>query len=417
MTWLPNPKVTINGTDYTGRAIEAVTVRRGRDTVYASPVAGYATVELIDVNDGSLGFDVGAELFVTVENSAATPIRVFTGRVADWSSNVIATGNEPVVVYSVQAVGPLAILNRRNVLFSGRPSETDGERVAAAITASLPQTWEEFSLTRTWSDMGDLTWEEVDPGFDLSLIDPGVYTLVALDANDSGYSALNLVSGAGSSAKGLLFETPDGFIGYADADRRPANAGAGFLNVPFSSLSAGGLSLSSSLADVTNRVTVTYGTDDAVTETDVFSLTTFGLQETRLETLLSGQSDAEARADDFLFAHSRPSTELEEVRLNLRGAIGDQLRDDLLAVNSNDALAVTGLPAKLGFGPTGFRGFVEGLTIRLNEFEADISFFVSDELLSFGSVLWGQVDATITWDGTNPVDPTLTWADARRVTT
>jgi hypothetical protein len=43
-----------------------------------------------------------------------------------------------------------------------------------------------------------------------------------------------------------------------------------------------------------------------------------------------------------------------------------------------------------------------------------MTLLVSDELLSFGSVLWGQVGATITWDD---VDAALIWADARRVTT
>lgn len=414
MTYLPNPTVTIAGQDYTGRTVGQVTVNRGRDTVYAQPSAGYASVELIDVTQGSLGFTVGAELVVSVEDSSGNPLRLFTGLVSDWQSNVIATGDEPVVTYRVQAVGPLAILNRRNVLFDGSPEETDGDRVLAAITAGLPKTWEEFDLNQTWAQMGDTTWKGVDPGFDPELIDPGVFTLIPLAASDSGYSALQLASEAGASGKGLLFETADGFIGYADADRRADNFNAGPLVVPFGVLSVGGLSTSSSLADLTNRITVEYGTNqDAVTEEDLFSLTTFGLQETRLSTLLASESDAQARADDFLFSHSRPSVELQEVGVNLRGPLEDSLRDDLLTVNSNDYLRVSGLPSKLGFGQSGFLGFVEGIRITIDDFRAEISLLVSDESLSFGSVLWGQVDATIAWED---VDAALTWANARRVT-
>jgi hypothetical protein len=159
---------------------------------------------------------------------------------------------------------------------------------------------------------------------------------------------------------------------------------------------------------------VEYGTNqDAVTEEDLFSLTTFGLQETRLSTLLASESDAQARADDFLFSHSRPSVELQEVGVNLRGPLEDSLRDDLLTVNSNDYLRVSGLPSKLGFGQSGFLGFVEGIRITIDDFRAEISLLVSDESLSFGSVLWGQVDATIAWED---VDAALTWANARRVT-
>ena len=415
MSWLPEPTVTIAGQDYTGRTIGQVRLNRGRDTVYATPSAGFASVELIDVTQGSLGFQVGAELIITVENSTSTPVRLFTGIVSDWVSNVVATGGEPVVTYQVEAVGPLAILNRRNVLFTGRPQETDGQRVLAAITEGLPVTWEEYSLTQTWEQAGDVTWEGVDPGFNPDLIDPGVYNLIALGTADAGYSALTVATEAGQSAKGLLFETADGFIGYADADRRPANAGDGPLQVPYAVLSIGGLSTSSSLADLTNRITVEYGTDDdAVTLQDDFSLTNFGLQETRLRTLLASESDADARADDFLFAHSRPAVELQELVINLRGPITDTLRDNLLAINSNDYLQVTGLPAKLGFGPSGFFGYVEGIRIAADDFRTEISLLVSDELLSFGSVLWGQVTATIAWED---VDAALTWADARRVTT
>jgi hypothetical protein len=414
MSWTPAPTVTINGQDFTGRSVGSVSVTRGRDTVYEPPTAGYATLSIIDVQDGGAGFQVGARVTVTVQDSNDDPVTVFTGFLADWTSNVVPASDEPVVVYRLNCVGPLAILNRRSIFFTGRPEEKDGERVAAAIGAGLPVIWGEFSTVRTWDDMGNLTWDTVDPGYDPDLIDPGVYDLTALNVQDSGYTALTVATFAGQSAKGLLFETADGFIGYADADRRPANAAAGFNVIPFGALSAEGVSLSSNLADLTNRITVEYGDEDAVTQEDAFSIGRFGLQETRLSTQLANLTDAEARADDFLFAHSLPTTEFESLRVNLRSDIDAALLDALLTVNSNDAIRVTGLPSKLGFGSQTFRGFVEGLTLSLSEFQANLTLLVSDENLSFGSVLWGQVTATIDWQN---VDAALTWADARRVTT
>ncbi|HEY7822963.1 MAG TPA: hypothetical protein VIG24_09030, partial [Acidimicrobiia bacterium] len=180
-------------------------------------------------------------------------------------------------------------------------------------------------------------------------------------------------------------------------------------------LAVGGLTLNSSLADITNRVTVTYGTADlSVTRQDDFSIGEYGLEETTLTTILADQSDAEARADDLLFSQAQPSVEFDALTVNLRSTIGTALRDALLTIEANDAINVTSLPTKLGFQTIGFRGFVEGITYRLNDYEATVSLFVSDENLSFGSVLWGQVGATITWNTTNAA---LTWADARRVTT
>lgn len=413
MSWQPNPTVTINNSDYTGRAIDRVTITRGRNTVYGSPRAGYATLSIIDVTNGGAGFEVGARVEVTVEDTSGDPVTVFAGQLADWTSRIVPAQPEPLVVYNINCVGPLAILNRRNVLFTGRPEETDGERVTAALTAALPVVWEEFSATRTWANMGNVTWETVDPGFDLSRVDPGVYDLVALPAADSGYNALDVASEAGESAKGFLFETPDGFIGYADSDRRAANAQTGFLTIPFHVLDANGLTLSSSLADLTNRIIVEYGTDETVSTQDNFSLARFGLQETTLRTQLANLADAEARADDFLFAHSVPTIEMQRLDVNLRTNLDPTLRDALIVINSNDAVRVPDLPTKLGFGAQGFRGFVEGTRLNLSTYNAELSLLISDEILSFGSVLWGQVPATIDWQDVNA---TLTWADARRVT-
>ncbi|HEY7821858.1 MAG TPA: hypothetical protein VIG24_03435 [Acidimicrobiia bacterium] len=414
MTYQPNPTVSIGGTDYTGRTIESVQITRGRQTVYEEPRAGYAMIRIIDVDDNNLGFAVGADVQVTAETSAGSAVPLFTGRVSDWSASVEAALDGPVIRYSVTCVGPLAILNRRNVLAAGRPSEDDGARVAAAIGEGLPTPWDEYSATQTWAQAGQVTWDTVDPGYDPALIDPGVYTLTALGSATAGYSALNVVNDASLSAKGLLYETGDGFIGYADADRRPDNAAAGFLDIPYTSLAVGGLSLNSSLSDVTNRVTVTYGTADlSVTQQDDFSIGEYGLQETTLTTILADQSDAEARAEDLLFSQAQPSVEFDALTVNLRSNIGTALRDALLQVEANDAVNVTGLPEKVGFQTLGFRGFVEGITFRVSDFDATVSLFVSDENLSFGSVLWGQVGGTIVW---NAVGTALTWADARRVT-
>lgn len=414
MTWLPNPTVTIGGVSYTGRTVREVRTIRGRDTVYARTQPSYAALELIDVEDGGLGFDVGAPIQVTIDDTGGTAVPIFTGFVSDWQSQVETRGPdvEPTVRYRVTAVGPLARLNRRTVFFDGRPEETDGDRIAAVIGDALPLSWEEFSFDQTWAQAGQVAWNQVDPGYNPSLFDPGVYTITALGTADAGYNALSVSQDAADSAKGLLFETADGFIGYADADRRPANAAAGFSPIPYASLAADRLNLSSNFADITNDVTVQYGQDEAVTERDLFSITRFGVQATQVRTILANQSDAEARADDILFSNAVPRIELEQVEVNLRSNLDDSVRDLLIAIDPSDAVRLTGVPAKIL--PDGFRGFVEGIRFRVSTFEATVDLLVSDENLSFGSVLWGQVDATIAW---NDVEPALEWADARRVTT
>jgi hypothetical protein len=311
-----------------------------------------------------------------------------------------------LVVYRVQAVGPIAKLNRRSVLFAGRPVETDGERVEAAISAGLAQAWEETA--GSWDDVDPATtWDTFDSGFDPALIDPGIFNLAALGVSDSGYSALSVAQEAANSGNGALFETPTGFIGYSDADRRLTTAEDDFTAVPFTSISIDGLSVTQDLADVTNRVTVEFD-GGATTATDDDSLIEFGLLATRISTILVNLSNAEDYADLFLERHAAPTANIGRLAVNLRG-IGDSLRDLMLTANTGTPVVLTGLPARANLGDQ-FAGFIEGIDIRASRFEAEVGFLLSAESLSTGPVRWSVIPQTLTWDD---IDPALEWQDAR----
>jgi hypothetical protein len=410
VTYLPNPAVTIGGVNFTGNTVGEVFVSRGRQTVYERTNAGFASIELIDVT-GISPFTVGDEVEVKIDRafflwenvasswSALEPSwadvasvvflssPVFTGTLSDWSSETTPARNRPIVRYRLQAVGPLATLNRRQILFDGRVSENDAERIGAVLTAAL----------------GTAV-------YDPTLVDPGVFTLAALGTADAGYNALNEAQNAEFSGEGLLFETDDGRIGYQDANRRRLNEREQVLTIPFATLSAEGLRVLQQLADITNTVTVSFE-NNAVTEVDQDSVDTFGLYETELSTQLVNLSNAEARARNFLLRHAVPSRSLEELPFRLRGVADDNLRNGLLDIAMSDALRVTGVPAAVGF--TEFRGFVEGFRLTVSDFDVRLSVTVSDRRLSIASERWGQVLGTIAWQD---VDAALTWQDAIEVT-
>jgi hypothetical protein len=405
--WLPNPTVTINGQDYTGVSVNQVTIRRGRDTVYNQANAGVANIELIDI--GTLTrFEVGSDLqismlFPAIEwelladswaglgetwDGAFGPLApgfiepVFTGVVSDWDADAIAARDNPVMRYRVTGIGPLATLNRRNIFFDGRVAENDGERAEAILTAALGTA-------------------VVDP----SIIDAGVFDLAAIDAAENGYKALELLSNTGQSAEGVLFETKDGRIGYADADRRFATTD--FVEVPFASVEVGRLSVSSQLADVTNVVTVSYD-GGAVTVSDAESIAIFGEQDTSISTTLASEAQALTFADLYLQRHLAPSVSLGRLGLNLRNMDPD-LRVELLNADVNTGILLTNIPRRVGF--RNFEGFVEGVELVFSQFEARIGLFVSDGVLSTGDMRWAVVPPGIIWDEVEP--PTLIWDDAR----
>jgi hypothetical protein len=129
-----------------------------------------------------------------------------------------------------------------------------------------------------------------------------------------------------------------------------------------------------------------------------------------LSTQLANQSNAEARAIDYLFNHVDPRIELEQVSVNLRGSVLPLLRDTLLGAETNLAVRFPGTPVKTGV--LGLRGFVEEVLFRFADFEFEVGLFVSDEALSVGAVRWGQVDGTLEY---GQVDPVLEYRDARSV--
>jgi hypothetical protein len=410
MTWSPLPTVSVDGVSYTGDALGDLTITRGRDTVYADAPAGYARVQLVDIAGTGLAINVAQTLTITVEDSASADVTVFVGYITDVSADLYDAGIGPQnagSIYSILAVGPLARLSRRIVLDGGRPAETDGDRILAAIEAGLGTTWEEVG--GSWGEVDPtLTWDTFDPGFDPNLIDVGVFDLVALDAFDGGYTALEVAQQASDSGEGLLYETLDGFIGWDNADARGTATTSIVLNETH--LLASGLRTSSSAADLANRVTVQFPTG-AETAQDDASIGQFTLYSRIVFTQLVNATNAADRAESYVQRHAYPVINLDTITVRLDTITDDTLRDELLEVRSGTPISLTGLPPTIGL--TFLDAFVEGTTLTLDRFRAELRLNVSDASLSYFTVRWSGVDPTLAWED---VSATLEWQDATTVT-
>jgi hypothetical protein len=403
MTFQPAPTVTIDGTDYTGDTIDQVTVTRGRDTVYSEPQPGYAVLRLIDKTGTGIPIEVGDQ--VTIDLEPGRP--VFVGTITDWSAGLYDAGirNTPAATVTITAVGPLMRLNRRVIYFDGRQAEQDGPRIADIIEDALGVPWEEAS--GTWDEQQGTFEDYLVQPYDPALIDSGVFDLAAVPANDDGYSALTLAQQAASSGAGILFETADGFIGFANADRRPANRAAGQFDIPGTVVRAE-LETTSALADITNRVTVSFA-GGAVTDQDIDSIQRFGVYESQIDTQLVNQTNAEARAEAFLSRHAVPTVQMGRIAIRLDG-LDTTLADDLLDLDINAAVVV---PVPDTMGPTNRVGFIEQIVVAFDPFRAEVTYIVSDFRLSEAAQRWGQVDPTLAWED---VSATLAWQDADPVT-
>ena len=413
MVWQPNPTVTIGGVDYTGDTLETVRIDRGRDNVFAEPRAGYLVCELIDQTGTGLDFDVLDTITVTLDDSNGQPVTVYAGNVSDWTSRLYDTGFEsgsPRSITTIIAVSALAQLNRRNVAQSGLPAGKDGDRMFDLIKQGLAITYEEFPAT-TFEDMpADLTFEQVDPDFDPTLIDrPGVFDIAPLPADDQGYNPLSQGYLTAFSGRGVLFDTREGFVAYADNDRRENDAEAGYLELPAAIMSTAQLTTRSQFADIVNRVGLTFE-GGSVRVSDEQSIIAFGVLARQFETNLADQTAAELWAVDYLEDHAGPVINLSGVAIRLDTLTDDGLRDLLVEIEVGTPVSLQGLPGTLGL--TALPAFVEGVSWRIDRERVNLSLDVSDAALSIGSIRYGLVPASLRFED---VDATLRYQDARRL--
>jgi hypothetical protein len=401
----PEPAVLINGQDFTGDTIGQITVRRGRDSVYVEPSASYASVTLRSIGQ-PIDVEVGQEVSITLNSFAGFRERLFRGFISDIQVEV-RKASQVIAGYQLTVVGPLAIVNRRQVLASGRAEELDGERALAAILGGAAQTWETQAVDLEWDDAVGV-WNDYTGDVDLAQFDDGVFTLAALGTADAGYRALGVAQEAAFSGGGVIYETRNGRIAYADAARRANTFAAGdFYPVPGAILDLDGMNASSALSEVANRVEVEWvgGVEQAEVRESVIK---FGVLDRVFTTNLANQTDAQTRAEELVENLSLPVFKADQFRLLLNNADGPLL-DRLVRVEPNDGVDFFGLPAALGFDR--LVAFVEGIEWRIDPFTVELGLFASDERLSVGAVWFGRVTGTLEW---GDVDADLEWQQVGR---
>lgn len=414
MSWTPNTTVTINGVDYTGQTLENVRITRGRRDLFEEPRAGYVTARLVDLTGAGFAINPLDRISISMENSTASDVTVFTGTISDTSIGLYDDGQAsgtPKGVLQLIATGPLARVNRRVVGFAGRAAEDDGDRIAYLLEQALAGIWDRTGGTWDTVATATTTWDTFDIGLDLTKIDqPGVYEIAALPVNDDGYKPLTEAYLTALSARGTIWDTPDGYVAYADVDRRRTSANVGYLELPNTVLEAGILQTSSTQADITNRITVVYEGGATTIQNDE-SIYQYGLLANQVTTNLSNVTDAALWANDFLDDRARPTNNLDQVAIRLDTIADDTLRDNLLAIDVNDPVVLENLPATLNLQR--LPAFVEGVTWDIDENAVRLTLNVSDAQLSLGAVQWDQVLNTLDWDS---VSATLTWQNASEVT-
>ena len=375
MAWDPNAVVTIDGVDLTGNTLNGLNINYGRPTIWDQSRASYATISILNTTNTDYAFEINDPVTITVEDSSAADVTVFTGVITEISNEIAASGSSATVaVQTITAVGPFAQMSRTIIGNTNWPKEYDDDRI-----------------NRIFTDAG-VTIDTVDT--------PGVYEFTARDKNPQ--DAYSLAASYASQAFGYIYETKTGTVGYANESRRTVDVNAnGYLDIDEGYINWRGINSRKSISDILNRVILFYKANDEVTSEDTHSITQYGLYEGRVDTELENEDEAQNVADRFVSLRSIPETNFSSFNINLDNpniTVGDL--DDLLDINMGTAFQIDNLPNPIS--PITYKGFVEGWTLSIYERQALLTIISSDSAYSVVPIRWQDVDPLTEWDDVDP---------------
>lgn len=405
--WTPEWQLQVNGVDYTNITLSTLTVVSGRTDIYSQPRAGYASIEIINLNLTPVTIDVNDGLSIKVKDSTGTFVDIFGGFVTDSSIEVASTGtggiNETIRVTALGALSKLPKTLTDGVL----AKDFDGNQIYTILSESLFNTWAEVPAALTWATYDPTTtWANAENS-GLGEIDrPGDYELMARSSDVT--DIYSLVSALATSGLGYLYEDAQGRIGYADATHRTQYLAAnGYTSVSGNHALSRGIRTIRRLGDLRNKVTIQWRSGDT-TALSQESIDQYGSQADIIATTLHNSADATAQANFYLGIRAWPQDVFESITFTLGNSeLDDSDRDALLNVFMGLALDITDLPANMVNGR--FQGFVEGWTFRAGYNRLDLTLNVSPTAFSLQSMQWDDVSVAETW---NTISSTLDWNEA-----
>lgn len=380
MTWNVNPNVVIDGTDFSAKVINSISVTYGRNSYWEQARAGYATIEIVNWDNSEYAFEINDSVIIRLDDSSLIPTRVFTGKITSISTQMQAVGSvKEVSVITLSAVGPFAQMSRTIIGGSGYAREMDNVRMTNILT---------------------------DAGVTIDTVDtPGIYEFDAADALPT--DAYQWADKYASMADGYIYETRGGAVGFANESRRTsAVAASGYMNIPENYILWRSVSSEKNLNDILNSITLTYGANATVTSSDATSISTYGLLGGSIQTELHHAAEAQELADKYVALKRVPRLNMSSFTIQLDSPnIADADIDAFITMSMGKAISITGLPVPLM--PTNYYGFVEGWTLQVSRTQAAISLITSESSYSIQPTRWQDVLATLAW---NAVGATVQWA-------
>lgn len=408
--WQPIWKVLLDGTEYTSAVLANLRIRSGRSNIYEQAQAGYANIELIDVNQSTIPVNINSNISIQIQDTSGTYVPIFGGSVSDIGLEVRDVGTTMFTqTYTITALGALSRLPK--ALTNGVLSKQfDGDQIYTILSDVLFNAWNEVPAALTWADYeAGVQWQDAENN-GLGEIDrPGNYELAA--RTSSRTDIYSLVSALATSGLGYLYEDAQGRISYADSTHRTQYLAAnGYVDLAATHARAAGLRIETRTGDVRNSVTIKYGATSSHEQsaTDANSIAIYGQLSQIIDTTLHNSSDALDQANFYLSLRAYPEPIFSEITFDLTNPeIDNGDRDNLLNVFMGQPISLTNLPANMAGGD--YLGFVEGWSFQARYNRLAITLIMSPLEFSSQAFRWSDVPITETWSS---VSPTLDWAHA-----
>jgi len=403
-------RVTIGGVQYQTAILANLTISSGRTNIYEQAQAGYANLELINLDQSNVLIQINNSLTIELQDSTATFVPIFGGSVVDVGISVAEVGSVDYAQrIKIIALGALSRLPK--ALTDGvLTQDFDGDQIYTILQQVLFGSWQEVPQALTWATYDPTTqWQDAE-NTGLGEIDqPGNYELAARSSDRT--DVYSLVSALASSGLGYIYEDANGQIGYADSTHRTNYLAAnGYVELTANHALASGLSIESRTGDVRNTITLKYGTNSTneVDALDSASVGLYGQLAQIFTTTIKHAADAQDQADFYLELRAYPRFNFNNITYELTNPeLDDADRDDLINVFMGMPVEISDLPLNMNSG--NFLGFVEGWTFAAAYNQISISMILSPISFSLQAMRWNDVPVTERW---NTVNPTLDWINA-----
>lgn len=411
-SWSPVWRVKANGNDVTDIALTNLTISAGRSDFNADTLPAYCNLTLINTSNTVYNWTINTSITIEVQDSTATFVPIFGGRISDLAIEVNSTGSVGAVTrISITALGALSKLQR--ALFDGNLAEgLDGAQITQLLADLLLAAWNEVPPSLTWASYDPTeTWTNAG-NVGLGTIDAGEYTLVSRQITDTYLAPI--ASQIARSALGYLYEDAQGRISYADASHRQDYLETyGYTELDGNHALGSGISAVTRQGNIVNELTVNYGNNfnSSYLSEDATSQSTYGLYAEEFQSYLKNASDVEDFADKVIALRAYPFAEFKSITFPLQSSeIDDADRDALLNVFMGLPIAINNLPANISGGS--FLGFVEGWSFRASVGGLYLTLNMSPAEFNTFTEAWEDVAATLTWA---TLSATLTWQNATGV--